>query len=80
MKISKGTAIRTAILILAIINNTLALFGKSPLPIDDEALTQVINFIFMTGAAFIAWWKNNSFTKPAIKADEYLKQLKAIKE
>lgn len=80
MKISKGTAIRTAVLILAIANNGLALFGKSPLPIDDEVLTNVINFIFMTGAAFVAWWKNNSFTKEAIKADELLKKLKANKE
>lgn len=80
MKISKGTVIRTAVLVLAIANNGLALFGKSPLPIDDEVLTQVINFLFMTGAALAAWWKNNSFSKAAIKADEVLKQLKANKE
>ena len=77
MKITKGTAIRTAVLLLAIINNGLALFGKSPLPISDEVLTQVVSFIFTTGAALAAWWKNNSFSNAAIQADTYLKQLKA---
>lgn len=76
MNISKGTLIRTACLVLAIINNTLALFGKSPLPIDNTTLEGVISALFMFGTAFAAWWKNNSFTIPAIKADEYMKALK----
>lgn len=79
-KITKGTVIRTAVLVLAIANNGLALFGKSPLPIDDEMVTQVVSFVFTTGAAFAAWWKNNSFSNAAIQADTYLKQLKANKE
>ena len=77
MKISKGTIIRTACLILAIANNALAIFDKSPLPIDDEVLTQVVSFLFTTGAAIAAWWKNNSFTSAAIEADEIMKGLKS---
>jgi SPP1 family holin len=77
MNISKGTIIRTACLVLAIINNGLALFGKSPLPIDDEILTQVVSFLFTTGAALAAWWKNNSFTPEAIEADQVLHGLKS---
>lgn len=73
---SKGTIIRTACLILAIINNALAIFGKSPLPIDDAMLTEVISFGFTVVTSVVAWWKNNSFTIPAIKADEYMKELK----
>ena len=57
-------------LILAIINNALAIFGKSPLPIDSETLTEVISFGFTTVAAFVTWWYNNSFTQKAIKADK----------
>lgn len=75
--ITKGTVIRTAILMLAIINNALALFGKSPLPIDDETVKMVITFLFTTGSALVAWWKNNSFTTPALLADEVLKDIKA---
>lgn len=72
MKISKGTIIRTACLLLAIINNMLAICGKSPLPIDNETLTEVISFGFTTVASLVAWWKNNSFTTRAIEADELL--------
>ena len=77
MKVSKGTVIRTALLILAIINNLLALFGKSPLPIDDETVQEVISFLFTTGTALWAWWKNNSFTQEALTGDAVMRNLKA---
>lgn len=72
----KETIIRTAILVLALINNALTLFGKSPIPIDDETLSTLLSLIITTAAAIWAWWKNNSFTKHAIKADEYLEELR----
>ncbi len=77
MKVSKGTIIRTALLVLAIVNNLLALFNKSPLPIEDETIEAVISFLFTTGTAIVAWWKNNSFTSAALAGDEVMKQLKA---
>ena len=76
LKVSKGTLIRTALLILAILNNLLAVFGKSPLPIEDETVEEVISFLFTTGTAVAAWWKNNSFSDAALKADAVLRQLK----
>ena len=76
MKISKGTIIRTSVLVLAIVNNGLALFGKSPLPIDNEMITEVISFVFTTGAALVAWWKNNSFTDAAIEGDRAMHRIK----
>lgn len=79
MNISKGTIIRTACLVLAIINNALAIAGKSPLPIDDATLTEVISFAFTAGASLVAWWKNNDFTPEAIKGTEYMKALKVGK-
>lgn len=72
-KISKATMIRTAVLMLALINNALALFGKSPLPIDNEMLEMVISGAFITVASLVAWWKNNSFTIKAIQADKTFK-------
>lgn len=69
---SKGTIIRTACLILALVNNALAIFGKSPLPVDNETVTQVISFIFTLVSSMAAWWKNNSFSQKAIEADESL--------
>jgi SPP1 family holin len=65
-KISKGTITRTACLILAIINSGLAIFGKSPLPIESETVTEVISFVFTTIASLVAWWKDNDITQKAL--------------
>ena len=73
-KPSAGTIARTIILVVAIINNALAIAGKSPLPISNEEITEVVSFVFTTVAAFVAWWKNNSFTQKAIAADETFKK------
>ena len=79
MKIKTGTIVRTAILVLALINQALSIAGKSVLPISDEQLEQVITLIVTIAASVWAWWKNNSFTKPAIEADVYLADLRSKK-
>ncbi|MBQ8039304.1 MAG: phage holin [Lachnospiraceae bacterium] len=73
-KPSAATIARTIILALAIANNALAIAGKSPLPISNEEVTEVVSFVFTTVAALVAWWKNNSFTQKAIAADETFKK------
>lgn len=70
------TIVRTIILIVALINQALTVAGKSLLPITDDQITEVITLAITIGASLWAWWKNNSFTQPAIKADEILKDLK----
>lgn len=76
MKISKGTIIRTALLLLAIINNLLAIFGKAPLPITNEQLELIVSTIITVVMAVINWWKNNSFTRAAIQGDMLKDRLK----
>ena len=79
MKFGKPTAAtvtRTALLVLAIANSALALAGKSPLPFDDDEVTEVVSFLFTTAASLAAWWKNNSFTEAAIEADRQMKEAK----
>lgn len=76
LKISAGTIARTIILALAIINQVLTVTGHSPLPIEDEAITQLVSAAFTIGAALVAWWKNNSFTQPALKGDAVMKRAK----
>ncbi len=73
INITKGTLIRTILLVFALINQVLAVFGKSPIPIDDDTITNLISTIWTVIASLIAWWKNNSFTDKAIKADKVLK-------
>ena len=75
-KISAGTIARTIILVLALVNQILAAFGKSPLNIASEDISNVVSLIFTIVAAIAAWWKNNSFTNAAIKSDKLMKSLK----
>lgn len=72
--ISAGTWIRTAVLLLALVNQVLAMFGWSPIPISDEQLTEFLSTMFTIFAAGVAWWKNNSFTAAAIEADKTMKK------
>lgn len=71
-----GTIIRTACLVLALINQILTATGHSVIPVDDETLTQLISAGATIVTALIAWWKNNSFTKEARAADELMHEWK----
>lgn len=72
-KITSGTIARTIILALALINQALVMFGKSPLNIADDDVATVVSLIFTIVSTVVAWWENNSFTQAAIEADEYRK-------
>lgn len=72
----KMTIIRTIVLILALLNQSLVLAGMSPLPFDDAELENAVTIIFTVLASLWSWWKNNSVTKNAKEADKYLKELK----
>lgn len=74
MKISKGTIIRTALIIAAIVNTALTVAGYNP--IDVEWLENTITIGFDAVATIAAWWKNNSCSKEAIAADKVLAALK----
>lgn len=76
MKIKADTIIRTMVLLLALANQALLITGHQILPISDEQLTELISMVITIGASLWAWWKNNSFTKEAIAADEYMDKLK----
>ena len=76
-KYTNATWARTICLIVALLNSLLASFNKSPLPIDNEQLQQLVSTLITVVVAIINWWKNNSFTKEAIEADELFERLKA---
>lgn len=76
MQIKKDTIIRTAVLVLALVNQILSSTGHSPLPVTDTQVNDAITLGFTVGASLWAWWKNNSFTEDAIKADRILRLLK----
>ena len=73
MNISVGTIARTACLVLALTNQILSAAGKPVLPIQDDQLESLVTTGLTVAACLAAWWKNNSFTPAAIKADQTLK-------
>ena len=75
LHIKPETVARTFVLVLALINQCLSAAGKSPLPIDNETLEQLVTAGITTAAALWAWWKNNSFTQNSLQADVYMTNL-----
>lgn len=74
MTISAGTIARTIILVLALLNQILTAMGHSVINISDESISTLISTGFTIVTAIVAWWKNNSFTQSALKADEVMRE------
>ena len=70
---NKGTWIRTAVLVVALINQGLVMAGWDTLPWTDEDIQLFITGAFTVVASAVAWWKNNSVTKKAIRSEKFLK-------
>ena len=77
MNVSIGTIARTACLALALTNQILSAAGKPVLPIEDSQLESLVTTGLTVAASLAAWWKNNSFTPAAIKADAALKAFRS---
>ena len=69
-------SIISAIIAGAVTNQVLSALGKPVLPIESETVEQLVTAGITSIAALAAWWKNNSFTPEAIKADETLERMK----
>jgi len=73
-EVDVSTWIRTVLMIISFINLGLQMMGKSILPFTDEEISESVSFIFAMITSVITWWKNNSFTDLAQKADRVLKE------
>lgn len=80
MKISKGTIIRTIALAVVILNMILKALGKPLIDYDEGTVMYWLEYIIEIAVIIVTFWKNNSFSPAAIKADEILKQLKSETE
>ena len=76
MSVKPETIIRTVITAIALLNSILVMYGKTPLPFTDEDLYAGLSAFVAVVTTIWSWWKNNSFTKAAIEADEYLSDIK----
>lgn len=72
MKVTAGTIARTVVLAVSLLNVLLNAFGKNPLPFSDDGVYTAVSTVVAVVASLVAWWKNNSFTTAALKADETL--------
>ena len=77
MKIKVETIIRTITLALALVNQILTSTGHSVIPVSDDQIAEGISLAFTVGASLWAWWKNNSFTQAALRADLTMDSLRA---
>lgn len=76
LNVKIDTIVRTVVLLFALVNQILTSTGHSVIPVSDDQIAELITLTVTIGASVWAWWKNNSFTKKAIKADEYMEKLK----
>lgn len=67
---------RTVVLFIALLNSVLTMCHGNPLDISDDTVYTFVSAAFMIGAALWNWWKNNSITSAAKRADDYMKTLK----
>ena len=74
ISVTTGTIARTIILALALVNQILTATGHGIINISDDDVNTLISTIFTVVSAIAAWWKNNSFTQSALKADEVMRE------
>lgn len=74
--VKKSTIIRTILMILAIVNIVLEKSGIDIIPADEYTITMVVETLIEIAIFVVGFWKNNSYSEKAIKADEFLKQLR----
>lgn len=76
--IKKDTIIRLVVLILVLINQVLCSKGIIEFEFDENNIYELVSTIATILISLWSAWKNNSFTKNAIRADEYLADLRKI--
>lgn len=64
--------VRLVVMLILIINQILIGKGWTPLPYDEEQIYEFVNGLALVAVSIWAWWKNNSITKEAQKADKVL--------
>ena len=74
--IKKSTIVRTIMLLIVLVNLVLKAFGVDLISIDESLIAEIVELVVEVAVIVVAFWKNNSFTPKAIKAAEFLKQLR----
>lgn len=76
----KSTVARTIALGIVLLNMVLKAFGYEPINIDEGYVLELFEMLISVATIVLCWWKNNSFTANAKKADKYLEELRKFDE
>lgn len=79
-KPSGETVARTVAFGLVWLNQLFAFVGAPTLNLDPDAVYAGVSTGITFAVSFLAWWKNNSFTKAAIVGDQVKDALQAEAE
>jgi SPP1 family holin len=78
--VTPQTWARTIIMILALVNQFLMIFGKEQIPFAEDSIYQFISMIATAVSTLWVWWKNNSFSKSAQEGDKVMKGIEEFGE
>ena len=65
----RETILRSITLAAVLVNQLIAASGRTPLPYTEEEFYQGLSAVVTVVVSLWSWWKNNSFTAKAIRAD-----------
>ena len=74
--VNKEAVAGILILLLALVNATLQMFGVETLPIENEELTNIISTLFLILTALYNTWKNRNLTTASQTAQEITNAIK----
>lgn len=77
LNLDKATAIRILVLIAALANQALVVFGISPIPFTTAEIEAGLAVVFSVVATLWATWKNNDVTEEAKRGSAHMGALKA---
>lgn len=80
MEIKKSTIVRTIIFLIVLINFVLEKCGLDLIPTNESVILTCVELAIEVASMIVVFWKNNSFSKNAIKADEFLRKLRESEE
>lgn len=69
LAVTVETKIRAALFFIVWINQIFAFFGAPTLDLDFGQVYGVVSSLIAFAVSIWAWWKNNSFTMPALIGD-----------
>ena len=79
--VAPETWARTLFLLLALLNQTAAMFGKElGISLTEDEIYRAVTVLITVITALRSWWKNNSFTQAAIESDDVLETIRAREE